>query len=51
MIFKVDWMKKHTPITFDYDKNTLSLKKKGLMIELLRLKKEGALKMITTSQL
>lgn len=51
MILGLDWMRKHTLITFDFDNSTLLLKKEGLIIELLGVKEEGTLRMITAGRL
>lgn len=34
MILGVDWMKKHTPVTFDFNDNTLTIFRKGQQLVL-----------------
>lgn len=51
MILGVDWLKRHSPVTFDYNKCTITLMKVGVAVTLKGISTSGSLQCITGKKL
>ena len=51
LILGVDWMRKHSPITHDFDANTITIKLAGKTVEFREMDEKVSLKMMTCKSL
>lgn len=51
LILRTDWMRKHSPVTFDYEKNKLLIHRGAKKVELQGATEEVTLKLVTLKSL